>query len=111
MHGIRPFLLASRTGDLKNAVRRSNQTGNVVEWRIERERGVDTSPGRDTESAFTFLPSSNGEEAQTTVEYATGSGLGSMSAARDALRPYLDRDRPTRRLIVACNGMVSDAEE
>jgi len=87
------------------------ETAIVAKWRIERERGVDASPGRDTESAFTFHLRSNGEETQTTVEYASGSGLGSMSAARDALRPYLDRDRPPRRLIVARNGSVSEAAE
>jgi hypothetical protein len=83
----------------------------MAKWRIERVRGVDTSPGRDTETAFTFHLHANGAEAQTTVEYASGSGLGSLSAARDALRPYLDREQPPRRLIVDRNGNAHEAEE
>jgi hypothetical protein len=76
------------------------------EWRIEDERSVEPSPERDVEAAYEFrLRSVDDEEAKTIVEYESGAGTGSVTGARQALEPYVKRDRPPPRLILDSRGL------
>lgn len=80
-------------------------------WSIERERPVGPSAGRDTESCLAFTLRSDGQQRQTTVEYAAGGNGVLPILPRDALRPYLDHTLPPRRLIVDRTGNVSAADD
>jgi hypothetical protein len=83
----------------------------MARWRVVKEWNAEPSSGIDRDAAYALKLSSNGEEAQTTVEWAAPSRGASASAAREAVRPYLESEKPPRRLLLNREGGISVIEQ
>jgi hypothetical protein len=81
----------------------------MARWRIDRERPAKPQPGRDTEVAVAvhLKQGRTGPEHQVTVEYVQGAPTVTAWAA---VQPYLELEKPPRRLVVARDGGVSVVE-
>ena len=79
----------------------------MARWSIGRVRTVEPAPGTDCEAAYALdFAEDDQPEPNITVEYAAGGGrrYASPAHARAAAKPYLDDERPPRRLVVDREG-------
>jgi hypothetical protein len=78
---------------------------------VRRSSDVLPEPGSDRDYARTYFLTRDGEETQTTVEFARGRRRGSPHRAVVALRAFLgSEDKPPRRLLVNRDDSVSILE-
>ena len=79
----------------------------MARWTIGRVRQVPPTPGMDCETAFAVhFKEDDRPEPQITVEYSGSGGwrFASATNARAAVTPYLDDEKPPRRLVVDSDG-------
>jgi hypothetical protein len=86
----------------------------VTRWTIARIRSVPAAPGSDREAVFAIhFAEDDQPEPQMTVEYARGAThhWASVVHARAMAKPYLDLERPPRRIVVDRNGDPIPSDE
>ena len=79
----------------------------MARWTIGRVRQVPPTPGIDCEDGVRgALQEDDRPEPQITVEYSGSGGwrFASATNARAAVTPYLDDEKPPRRLVVDSDG-------
>jgi hypothetical protein len=75
-------------------------------WKVVGVRAAESSPERDAVAAAVVDVEHAGEQREITVELAsTAAAAGKGLNAREAVRPFLQREEPPQRLIVTAHGV------
>jgi hypothetical protein len=75
-------------------------------WRVVGVRSAESSPDRQTVTAAVVDVARAGEQREIIVELArTAAAAGKGLNAREAVRPFLQREEPPKRLIVTTHGV------